>query len=443
MKIVSNGNFLLSTNDVFLGSTKCFGNNSIQITFRLTQNTNTNPQPFIYLKMYHHSEPYQKIDGNTNIDEMLYFRKIKINSSILSSSGGTEDINYNFNYNIRVNFNFVSFVLNNPNSINDLHYKFTAEPIDIPIDRYITRDKLVELDDLCLAVKNIGDFKTDIQSKTFKGISPWNMSAQGDLTNTEFLLYGDAINTIGYIDQNNHTHKSNNIKVKSATTFDTNHTGIGAHQIEIYGLNSNLYEIKENILLNGMNEVSCINQFTEINSARVRYAGNLLTNGGTIKIYNDDTTGTLSGGETNPQCVIEINNGISHNPVYCVPKGFELYIQKISINYYCEDECDLYFNKYQWHAGLGGVNLTKERIKKYDLHSTSFLNSEVDWVIPETQRFTITAKTNTVPTGINRISVNVIGYLKLIDFTRDSNKSYNNEFFISGKDELPLVLPTD
>ena len=325
MKIVSNGNFTSSTNDVFLGTTKCFGNNSIQITFRLTQLTNTNPQPFVYLKMYHHSEAYREISGNTNINEMF-------------------------------NFNFISFVLTNPNSINDLHYKFSAEPIDIPIDMYFSRDKVVELDALCLAVKNIGDFKTEIQSKTFKGISPWNMSAQGDLTNTEFLLYGDGINTSGYIDQNNHTHKSNNIKLKSTITHDVNNSGIGAHQVEIYGLNSSLYEIKENVLLN---------QFTEINSAKVRYAGNLLTNAGTIKIYNDDTTGTLSGGETNPQCIIEINNGISHNPVYCVPAGFELYIQKLSINYYCEDECDLFFNQYQWHSGLGGVNLTKERIKTY------------------------------------------------------------------------------
>ena len=155
---------------------------------------------------------------------------------------------------------------------------------------------------------------------------------------------------------------------------------------------------------------------TDVNFAEVSVSGDLYCNAGTITIYNSDTNG---GTATNPMCSIPMNYGLHQNPQYTVPLGYTLIIQKFAVVSHCEDECELLINRYKWGNENTGIN--KHRLKTYHLHSTDSWADDVAFNILEKERLTITGQVGTTPTGINRVSVNVFGYLKKNAFTASSN----------------------
>jgi hypothetical protein len=320
---------------------------------------------------------------------------------------------------IRSDCKYMFFQLNNPEGLTDALFHLSVHTNDFSIDNCKVRDKVLELEDECLLVRNVGDYKTEIQAQQHKGMTAWSMSAKGDLTNTEYLLYDDAINTLGFFNTSDYSHSAEQIIVKSTSSSD-DISGIGGRVLEVNGLDGNFNEITEECFLDGTTEVYLSTHMTEINSIIVKSSGGLFCNAGTITAYNS------TGGSTNPQATITMNAGIHHNSQYCVPLGYTLIIHKINVVSHAEDECELIFNRYNWDT-----RINKHRLKTFHLHSNNAWEGDVSFNIMEKERFTITAQVATAPTGINRVSCNVFGYLKKNDFISGSSSSYNSQTFIS------------
>lgn len=433
VKLVKSGDFNTSTDPQLIGSLNTV-NGCVNISLIVKQKVDTTPTPFVYLNIYKGNERLTFTSmTNNNLNKMVLVNKIKVLSNYYDSFG-----NYYTNELTDVvdsEGNCLVFTIENPNLVSDLDFYFTAyRSVNNP-QSTILRDGILELDKKAVLTRNISDYKTEIMDGQHKGMSIFNMSCKGDLTNTEYLIYEDAINTLGYFDTANGVHKANQIIAKSTVSTD-NSSGIGARTIKILGLNNNFEQVEETIILNGTTEIFLQTQMTDVNSAEVLTSGSLYCNSGTITIYNNDTNG---GGSTNPMCSIPLNYGFHQNSQYTVPKGYSLIIQRICVQSHCEDECELLLNKYMW--GTNDTNVNKHRLKTYHLHSSNTWKDDLSFIIPEKCRFTITGQVSTAPTGINRVSVNVFGYLKLNNFSVSSNYSHNQDNFINGLDTLPMSIP--
>lgn len=432
-KVHKKGNFNDSLNTQILGSIYVAESNSIDIHVNTSQNTETYPLPTFVLNIYENKEPYSIVSGSDNINEMFLKDSIK-----LECSGSSN--NNDFNYNIKIDSQYLIFSISNPD-LNDLHYNFKAVSSNKPLDNYLYRDEKLELNEPTLCVRNISHFKTEAMSGLHRGITAWNMNAKGDLTNSEYLLNdGNIINSLGYFDSSLEQHKANTIIIKSDNSND-NISGLGGQKIKITGLNNTYNLIDETIELNGLSEVSSTNQFTEVNYASIIQSGSLYCNAGNILIYNGDVNG---GTSTNPQNSIIMDCGSHSNPQYGVPQGYELHIQKVFIHSHCEDECQLMLNKYQWIGPTSPPNnINKNRLRTYHIHGNTSIESDVNFVLHEQERFTITSKTNILPTGTNKISINVSGYLKLRLLTKSSKRHRDLGInYVEGFDFLPVPLPT-
>lgn len=432
-QIVKNGDFRTSLNAIYCGELNTLGFNSVVINVNSKQLTTSTPTPLFKLNVYKSNNPYQEF-ATDNINEMELFKTFNLKCSINSKNGGIVDQNNDLSQVVNCNSHYLVFTMESA-SIQDLSFNFSADCQHNSVEEYKARDAYIELNEIGILTKPITDFKVDVQSNKMKGLSVWSMSCKGDITNSEYLLFEDAINTLGYFDTAGQVHKANQI-VASSTSSSDDHTDIGARSIKITGLNGSFNEVSEHIIMNGTSDVYLATQMTEVNSAEVVGSGGLYCNAGTIKIFNTDTNG---GTSANPMCTIPMNYGLHQNSQYCVPLGYSLIIQKVMISSHCEDESEILFNKYQW--GGSNTNINKHRIKTYHLHSSTTVNEDVHLTLKEKERFTITAQTSTAPTGINRISVEVFGYLKLNKFTQSSNNSYNDAKYIEGEDVLPISLP--
>ncbi len=434
-KIHKNGDFLLSLNTQVIGSVYVGGANALQISVNTEQETTTNPLPTYILNAYEYKEAYKHDYDNESVNNLS--KMTKVNSIKIKVSSDTENNDYVDTFS--VDCQYMTFTISNP-SINDIFYDFKASVSNLVVDNYVVRDKLLELDDKALLVRNVSDFKLECVAGQHRGISAWQMNCKGELTNTERLLYdGNYITTMGYFDTTaSEEHKANTIIVKSDNANDTI-AGFGARKIKIRGLNAAWNEIDEVLNLSGTTEVNSINQYSEVNYAEIVESGTYYTNAGNITIYNGDLNG---GTSTNPQNNIVINYGLHCNPQYCPPQGYDLHILKISVHSHCEDEAELVFNKYHWI--LNNANVNKQRLKTFHLHGNTSWESDCNFVIKGKERFTITATTATPPTGINRVSVNVSGYLKLKVLTRQSDlKKDEGIMYVEGYDTLPITIPQD
>lgn len=432
-QIVKNGNFKTSADTIFLGDLNTLGFNCVVINITSKQETTSSPTPIFKLNIYKSNNPYV-VFTTDNIDEMELFKTFNLKCSIKSKNGGIIDENNDLSQLINCNSRYLIFTMES-SITQDVEFNFSADAQHNSVEEYKARDSYIELNEIGLLTKPITDFKVDVQSNKLKGMSIWSMSCKGDLTNSEYCLYEDAINTLGYFDTSGQIHKANQIVISSTSALDDS-SNIGARRVKINGLNASFNEVSEYITMNGLSDIYLSTQMTEVNSAEVVSSGGLYCNAGVIKLFNTDING---GTSSNPMCTIPINYGLHQNSQYCVPLGYSLIIQKVMISSHCEDEAEILLNKYKW--GDNDTNINKHRIKTFHLHSSTTVNEDVLLTLKEKERFTITAQTSTVPTGINRVSVEVFGYLKLNKFTQSSNNSYTDAKYIEGQDVLPLNLP--
>ena len=437
-QIQKNGNFRQSMDTQYIGQLNALGYNSIVVNVSTSQFITSTPTPTLRLNVFKSNISYVGTEIGfiqSNINQLQLCETYNIDCSISSENGGGHNKNNDLSILLNVEARYYNFTISNA-STPDLEFNFSANSQHNNVDLYKPRDKKIELNDIGLLNKSVNDYRTDVQTGLFKGMSAWSMSCKGNLTNSEYLLFEDGvISTKGYFDTSGGVHKANQILMVSNSTND-NSAGIGGRQVKIHGLNAVFGEITQTATLNGLTEVSFPTQMTDVNFAEIITSGGLYCNAGVISIYNTDVNG---GTSANPMCSIPLNYGKHQNPQYTVPLGYELIIQKVMISSHCEDESELILNKYMW--GSSDTNINKHRIKTYHLHSSTTVNDDVVLNIDEKERFTITAQTSVAPTGINRVSVEVFGYLKLKQFSQSTNDSYTTKNYIEGKDTLPLALP--
>jgi len=419
-RLATAGHFSNSSATQLLGSVNVIGYNGCAIDIHTHQINTSNIPPTFNLNVYKSNKRLVIASGGatSNLAEMELYKVVPITCNVSSQNGGTANVNNDYRHTIKTQCNYLVFTLSDP-SVPDFRFVFNANAIQSSIDNYVFRDKKLPLFTEAMVVRNVGDYRTEVQNGQQTGLEAWNMSCKGDLTNTEHLIFEDGLNTLGYFDTAGATHKVNPIEAVSTSTQDQVGTGLGARTITITGLDLNFKELSETISITGTTPKPLINQYTEINFAEVATAGDLYCNAGTIKLYNNDANG---GTSANPMCSIPLNYGIHQNPQYCVPADHTLVIQKLSVVSHCEDECELLINRYKWTPDLlgAGQGIIKHRLKTYHLHSSSSWSDDVAFTIGEKERFTITGQVATTPTGINRVSVNVFGYLKLNKFTASS-----------------------
>ena len=434
-KLHTSGNFQEGFATHILGSLHVKGSNSVQINIDTSQLVETTPLPVYTLNIYEYKEAYKKIDGvGDNLSKMRITDSIKITCSSNTN-------NHDYKNTINFDTEFITFSISNPTNL-DLYYNFKAELNTFSFENYSIRDKGLELNDNALLVRNVSDYKSECMAGKQRGITCWNMNCKSELTNTEYLLFdGNTISSMGYFDSNLEQHKANIIIVKSDSVND-NLTGLGSQKVKITGLNYNFQQMEEIINLNGTSEVNSTIEYSEINYASVTQSGGLFCNSGNISIYNGDING---GTSSNPQSFICMNYGKHSNPQYCVPNGYELYIQKILVNNHCEDECELNLNKYEWiTAGSPPSNINKHILKKIHLHGNTSIECDVNFLIKQTERISLSGQSLVIPTGINRVSVNVSGYLKLKSLNKMSD--YHKDtgiYYVEDFDTLPQELPTN
>ena len=320
-------------------------------------------------------------------------------------------------------------------SVADFKYELTITPNhqhSAPLlDCINSRDNLVELFQDTLHTRQVSDFKNDAQHQLLKGVSTFNLSCRGDLTTNDHLLELDSVAHAGHFYTSN-THDEKNLNITSTSTHD-NVAGIGARKIKITGLNNQFKELSEVITLVGTGVNTTSHNYTEVNKAEVIDTAptGLQNNGGTIKIY-DSTSGV-----SNPMCIIPIGHGLSMNPQFCVPKGHSLLLHKLAVEYHCEDDSSLFLNKYEWITSPHN-SIIKKKLKNIFLHGSGTMTIDLSLKIPEQHRIALSGKTSITPTGVNKVSVELFGYLQKDTLTPSSGLTHNDIFFISGKDSLPI-----
>jgi hypothetical protein len=102
-----------------------------------------------------------------------------------------------------------------------------------------------------------------------------------------------------------------------------------------------------------------------------------------------------------------------------------------------EDEGTLFVKKYRWNTSPNN-NVQQLVLKNYHLHGSNAWEHEVQFKILEGERIVLTGKTTNAPTGINKVSVELFGYLIKNDLTERSSIHHNDVFFIKEKDSLPI-----
>lgn len=404
-------------NDIALGSLAVAGVNCVDVSLKAYQNLVNTKTNQVGIKFYlsHQQLLNFKSGGTTsnNLSKAFLHKEVLVNTST-----DAEPCYYNETVRIDGTMPYLTIVLSNPNSITngDLYWDIRVRPHNNSVDLYKVRDEIVETDEQVLCIRQSEDFLHSAKDNNLKGVETWGIHCKANLNSAEKLLIDDAISTMGYF-KSDKTHAVNQIQVKSTSASDANGS-IGANKIRVHGLDANLERHSKDITMNGTGTTSVSgHDFTEVNSAEVIKAGDLYCNAGTISIFNTDGT------SSHPQCVIGLNYGLSANPQYCVPKDYVLLIDRVSVNSHCEDEAEVIFNMYEWNTVDSSAQILKKRLNSFHLHSTTNLEHNVEWRLTEGQRLTITGLTSTTPTGINRLSVKLIGVLKKTNLSVSSSKT--------------------
>jgi hypothetical protein len=107
-----------------------------------------------------------------------------------------------------------------------------------------------------------------------------------------------------------------------STSANDTAAGTGARTIEVQGLDANYFELNEQVTLNGLTQVSLVNQFIRINRAFVVSSGTGLSNAGDVSIRQ----GTIVFN------TIPASLGQTQSSIYTVPANYKAaYLAQYSI----------------------------------------------------------------------------------------------------------------
>jgi len=422
------GNFSASTNPQVLPSLSVGGDTDyVDITFSNSHTSSVNSAFFLTLEIYESEIPYQTFSNpsSDNLSSLTKVETIKVNTK--NSGKGI----YQFSH--KITSRFLTFRIVNDETRSGFSFEIEARRKTLSLLPIGYRDQLVNLGDKTLSVRPLNDYKNDVQSQKLKGKSTWNMSARGTLVATEFLLQEpSSIQGNGFFRTDNvHAPPTGGVSVVSSSANDNLTTNLGARRVRVKGVNNTLKEVSFDINLNGGSNVAVSSYLTEINSMEVLEVNGLKSNNGIISGFD------TSGSSANPMCLIPSGHSISINPQFCVPSGFHVNVHKLSIVSHMEDEGTLFIKKYKWNTSPS-INIQQVVLKNYHLHGSNAWEHEVQFKIEEGERIVLTGKTITAPTGINKVSVEMFGYLIKNDLTERSSIHHNDVFFIKEKDTLPI-----
>jgi hypothetical protein len=423
------GNFSASTNPQVLPSLSVNDTDYVDIMFSNSHTSAVNSAFFLTLEIYESDIPYQSFTSpaSDNLSSLTKVETIKVNTK--NSGKGI----YQFSH--KITSRFLTFRIVNDETRSGFSYEIEARRKKLSLLPTGYRDQLVNLGDKTLSVRPLNDYKNDVQSQKLKGKSTWNMSARGTLVATEFLLQEpSSVQGNGFFEVNNTHTNSAGVAVVSSSANDNATTILGARSVRIRGLNNSLKEISVDTNLNGVSNVNISmvsGAFSEINSMEVLEVNGLKSNNGIIFGFDQ------SGSSANPMCIIPAGHSVSINPQFCVPIGFHVNVHKLSIVSHMEDEGTLFVKKYRWNTSPNN-NVQQLVLKNYHLHGSNAWEHEVQFKIEEGERIVLTGKTTNAPTGINKVSVEMFGYLIKNDLTERSSVHHNDVFFIKDKDTLPI-----
>ncbi len=361
------------------------------------------------LKIYKSNTPYYTFGNNTSNN----FSDFELERSISYLS------NTNYVKTIPIDGKYIMIGIDNPNS-NSTEFSLTTHIGTQNFAPLTKRDENITTNDFIGLTRPTTNWDIDVKDDNLEGFESIEITARGGLSTTEALLRNSGLNDDGYFDPTNSaldTMVNSNVATDSAGN-------IGALKILIKGTGAFGEERSEEATLQGTTGILTNTDWRAVNSMEVSDLGlnagvGLQHNVGDIIIRQFYPQ--LSGGVgQDAMCVIEAGNGISFNPIFDVPYNKILYITKLSINSFCEDEGEIYINKHIYNNN----KWIRKRLKTIHLHSQQHLEIKTLFRINGNtasdsnngaERLTITRKSINPLVGTNNITVSLYGFMKVIN----------------------------
>lgn len=377
----------------------CFKSNSIDCSgFNSLVISHKSPS-ISTIKIYKGNKEYQTFDNGASDNfstEYELYRELVIQN------------NENYNKIISINSKFIILRLDYSGSIGeyvdmDVGLSNDFQPLSV-------RDGLIEFKDNVNLSRNTTNFDVDVADENIQGMETFQLDLKGNLTASNTLLWGSGLNTSPYLNPTNSTFT---IHIASSSTLDKDGS-MGASQLKIKGLSQYGGLLNETINLNGNTNVVS-SGYKAINHAEIVNVGQ--TTGLHINVGDITIKPVIGGIEQDPISLVVAEDGISHNPLYDVPYNKILYITKISINSFCEDEGELTLNKYKYNDN----KWVKHKLKRFHLHSQQQMTFECMYIFHGntsstsengSERLTIERKSTATPIGFNEVNVSLFGFLK-------------------------------
>tara|TARA_R110000823_G_scaffold37383_6_gene101592 strand:- start:24 stop:1217 length:1194 start_codon:yes stop_codon:yes gene_type:complete len=275
------------------------------------------------------------------------------------------------------------------------------------------RDKTLALDEIVSHTRPTTNWAIDVADDNISGFSNVVVKAKGSLSTVESLLVRNMISS-GFKDVN----RTARINSFTSTSIQDSGTGTGARRININGLALDKTLSQTSVLLNGTSTVNLTDGLIWINSMTVDSVaqGGLGFNAGDIISYN------TSVADANFMCLIEGGEGVSFNPQYEVPSGFNLYVTKMSILGSCQDSGYVKIAKYTYESNDQVQSTMRySLLDKFNVMPSMNYDRTVNFTIVDGERLVILKKSSGVITGTNDITVALYGYLKKVSLTIASN----------------------
>ena len=275
------------------------------------------------------------------------------------------------------------------------------------------RDKTLALDEIVSHTRPTTDWAIDVADDNISGFTNVVVKAKGSLSTVESLLVRNMISS-GFKDVN----RTARINSFTSTSIQDSGTGTGARRININGLAIDKTLSQTSVLLNGTSTVNLTNGLIWINSMTVDSvaSGGLGFNTGDIISYN------TSVADANFMCLIEGGEGVSFNPQYEVPSGFNLYVTKMSVFGSCQDIGYVKIAKYTYESNDQAQSTMRySLLDKFNVMPSMNYDRTVNFTIVDGERLVILKKSSGVITGTNDITVALYGYLKKVNLTIASN----------------------
>tara|TARA_R110002153_G_scaffold10183_1_gene40576 strand:- start:141 stop:1400 length:1260 start_codon:yes stop_codon:yes gene_type:complete len=319
---------------------------------------------------------------------------------------------------IPIRSKFLLIRINYIGAVGDLLHLDTRASNIIQYQGLSLLDEEIKKEDNASLSRGANYFDLDVADGGFEGYEKIQMEFKGGLTSNDSLLWSNSLNTLSYLSPSNDEFYLN----VSSTSPNDNNGNFGAKTIKIYGIGTTGLERTEDLHLNGTSTVSTALQYKAINKIEVSDLGQNSGVGLDHNVGDIILKPVIGGVEQFAEGLIAEGDGVSYNPFYSVPYNKILYITKISINSFCEDEGELTFNKHIYNSN----KWIKHKLKKVHLHSQQQLSFDCMFAIKGntssssnngSERFTVSRKATAVPIGLNEVNVSIYGFLKDAIFT--------------------------